>query len=75
MDKHKAKLVNDYLTKEVMVDNQKVNLQVHLCPFFPKLTTKKVWDTAGMEKFHSNGKNMYLRKVFTRDRKHLLQRS
>jgi Ras-related protein Rab-7A len=61
-NQYKATIGADFLTKEVMVDDRLVTMQVLIafgkcisfCKFF-----RKIWDTAGQERFQSLGVAFY----------------
>lgn len=66
-NQYKATIGADFLTKEVMVDDRLVTMQVVTCKFiFPILSPLinllfffKIWDTAGQERFQSLGVAFY----------------
>jgi Ras-related protein Rab-7A len=58
---YKATIGADFLTKEVMIDDKLVTLQVPPPPllFFPLSSPIQIWDTAGQERFQSLGVAFY----------------
>lgn len=58
---YKATVGADFLTKEVLVDDRLVTMQVRmsLSRYSPLLTPLQLWDTAGQERFQSLGVAFY----------------
>ena len=59
---YKATIGADFLTKEVLVDDRLVTMQVSrqkAVSIFPHTNNTKLWDTAGQERFQSLGVAFY----------------
>lgn len=60
-NQYKATIGADFLTKEIMIDDKLVTLQVN-CPYLfvrCRDCMKQIWDTAGQERFQSLGVAFY----------------